>query len=69
MMATDQVDYLVVDARDFGPQAFKRAEYGPWTQLARSLLRPVDTLVFAHPPDAAVVFRDGPVAVVDLHKL
>ena len=71
MMATDHVDYLVVDARDFGPEALKRAEYGPWTALARTLFRagPVDTLVFAHPPAAAVVFRDGPVAVVDLHKL
>ena len=71
MMATDHVDYLVVDARDFGPAAMKRAEYGPWTVLARSLLNaaPMDKLVFAHPPDAAVVFRNGPVAVVDLHKL
>ena len=31
MMATDHVDYLVVDARDFGPDAIKRAEYLMWT--------------------------------------
>ena len=71
MMATDHVDYLVVDARDFGPEAIRRAEYGPWTLLARSLLGagPMDKLVFAHPPAGAVVFRDGPLSVVDLHKL
>ncbi len=71
MMATDHVDYLVVDARDFGADAVKRAEYGPWTQLARMLVTagPRDQMLFAHPPDAAVVYRDGPVTVVDLHKL
>jgi len=71
MMAADHVDYLVVDAEDFGPQAMKRAEYGPWTDVARALINagPMDKLLFAHPPDAAVVFRSGTMAVVDLHKL
>ncbi|HWE27369.1 MAG TPA: hypothetical protein VHB97_05165 [Polyangia bacterium] len=71
MMAADHVDYLVVDSRDFGPDADKRAEYLMWTSLARSLLGggPRDMLVFAHPPEPAVVFRSGPVTVIDLHKL
>src|SRR6185312_8916911 len=71
MMAADHVDYLVVDADDFGPLAMKRAEYGPWTDLARSLINagPMDKLLFAHPPANAVVFRSGTMAVVDLHKL
>ncbi|HEX8952797.1 MAG TPA: hypothetical protein VF945_13170, partial [Polyangia bacterium] len=71
MMAADRIDYLVVDARDFGGDAMKRAEYGPWTPLARSLVAagPADKMLFAHPPDGAVIFRNGPVAVVDLHKL
>ena len=71
MMAADKIDYLVVDGQDFGPQASKRAEYGPWTSLARSLVAagPPDQMIFAHPPAGAVVFRRGLVTVVDLHKL
>jgi hypothetical protein len=71
MMTTDHVDYLVVDARDFGPDASKRAEYLMWTPLARSLVGagPVDKLFFAHPPRAAIASRFGPVMVIDLHKL
>lgn len=71
MMAADHVDYLVVDARDFGPAAMKRAEYLMWTPLARSLVAagPTDRMIFAHPPASAIVFHDGPVSVVDLHKL
>ena len=71
MMATDHVDYLVVDARDFGPDAAKRADYAMWTSLARTLIAagPADQMLFAHPPDAAIVFRNGPVSVVDLRKL
>ena len=71
MMATDHVDYLVVDARDFGPQAVKRAEYLMWTGLARSLIAagPRDQMLFAHPPEKAVVFKRGPIAVIDLHRL
>lgn len=71
MMDADHVDYLMVDARDFGPEAVKRADYLMWAPLARSLLAagPPDKLLFAHPPDAAVVYRNGPVSVVDLHKL
>ena len=71
MMDVDHVDYLVVDARDFGPDANKRAEYLMWTPLARQLLGagPVDKLFFAHPPAGAVVAKNGPVSVIDLHKL
>jgi hypothetical protein len=67
----DHVDYLVVDARDFGRDAWKRAEYLNWTGLARAQLAagPIDQMIWAHPPDAAVVFRNGPEAVVDLRKL
>lgn len=71
MIETDHVDYLVVDARDFGPDAMKRAEYLMWTPLARSMIAagPVDQLVWAHPPDKAVVWKSGPLSVIDLHKL
>jgi len=71
MRDTDHVDYLVVDGQDFGPDAIKRAEYLMWSPLARSLIfaGPRDKLLFAHPPDAAVVWRRGLVTVVDLHKL
>ncbi|HEY1587360.1 MAG TPA: hypothetical protein VGH63_16805, partial [Polyangia bacterium] len=71
MMATDHVEYLVVDARDFGPEAMKRADYLMWTGLARTLIAagPPDQMIFAHPPDAAVVFKSGSVSVVDLRKL
>ena len=71
MMAADKIDYLVVDGEDFGPLALKRAEYGPWTPLMRSLVAagPPEKMIFAHPPDAAVVYRRGLVTVVDLHKL
>jgi hypothetical protein len=42
-----------------------------WTPLARSLINagPLDQMIFAHPPERAVVHRDGPVVVIDLHKL
>jgi hypothetical protein len=30
---------------------------------------PADQMLFAHPPPQAVVFRSGPVTVIDLHKL
>jgi hypothetical protein len=71
MMAADHVDYVVADARDFGPEASKRAEYLMWTSLARMLIArgPADQMLFAHPPPQAVVFRSGPVTVIDLHKL
>jgi hypothetical protein len=71
MIDADHVDYLVVDARDFGPEAMKRAEYLMWTGLARSMIAagPVDQLIWAHPPEKAVVWKNGPVTVVDLHKL
>ncbi len=71
MIDTDHVDYLVVDTRDFGPEAIKRAEYLMWSPFARALITagPVDQMVFAHPPPDAVVSRIGPVLVLDLHKL
>jgi hypothetical protein len=71
MMAVDHVDYLVVDSRDFGPDAIKRAEYLMWTGLARSLINagPRDKMLFANPPAAAVVFHFATVTVIDLHKL
>jgi hypothetical protein len=71
MMAADHVDYLVVDSRDFGTEAIKRAEYLMWTGLARSLLNagPRDKLLFANPPAGAVVFHFATVTVIDLHKL
>ncbi|HEY2743240.1 MAG TPA: hypothetical protein VGL86_01400, partial [Polyangia bacterium] len=71
MMDTDHVDYLVIDTRDFGSDAVKRAEYSMWSPFARQLIlaAPIDQLYFAHPPPAAVVSRIGPTLVIDLHKL
>ena len=71
MMQADHVDYLIVDERDFGADALNRATYAMWTPLARSLITagPVDQMIFAHPPDEAIAFRNGPVVVIDLHKL
>ena len=71
MMARDGVDYMIVDARDYGADAIKRADYLMWSSLARSLIfaGPTAQLYFAHPPPAAVVARFGPVEVIDLHKL
>lgn len=66
------VDYLVVDMRDFGPKARERASYvEPWTTRARRLLDrgPPASLVLAVPPPEAVVFADGPIRVLDAHKL
>lgn len=67
----DHVDYLVVDARDFGPDARRRAEYLNWTALARAQIAagPVDQLLWAHPPADAIAFHDGNDSVVDLRKL
>jgi hypothetical protein len=72
MIAEDHIDYLVVDSRDFGPDALNRCKYiAAWTAIARRQLTagPIDQMIWAHPPDKAIVFRDGPVAVVDLRKL
>ena len=71
MMAADHVDYLVVDARDFGPDAMKRAEYLMWSPLTRALVSagPADKMLFAHPPAGAIVAHVGPLSVLDLHKL
>jgi hypothetical protein len=70
--ATYHVDYLVVDALDFGPDALQRSRYTePWTTLARQLLTatPPQNMALAHPPPAAIAFRDGTIMVLDLKKL
>ena len=53
------------------PSALKRADYAMWSPVARALISagPVDKLLFAHPPAAAVVARNGPLSVIDLGKL
>jgi hypothetical protein len=64
-----RVDYLLVDARDFGPDARKRARYyAPWGALAGRLLdaAPAESLALAHPPAACVTFSSGPLQVLDL---
>ncbi|HEX2568324.1 MAG TPA: hypothetical protein VH877_02115 [Polyangia bacterium] len=66
------VDYMVVDALDFGPDALRRSRYTePWTTLAQRLIAatPPDRMALAHPPPGAVVFRDGTMMVIDLKKL
>jgi hypothetical protein len=67
----EHIDFLVVDSRDFGPEAYRRAQYAMWTPLMQQLLYagPQDKLVWRTPPPAAIVFRDGTSMVIDLHKL
>ena len=63
------VDYLIVDSRDFGPDAVKRAKYfEPWGMLTGQLLLGVDaaTLPLAHPPRSTIVFEDQNQQVIDL---
>jgi hypothetical protein len=70
--AREHVNYLLVDARDFGPQALARsAEKQPWLSFNRQLLAetPPANMALAHPPEAAVAFRNGPVTVLDCSKL
>ncbi len=66
------VDYLILDERDFGPDARRRARYyEPWQTLAGQLLDrgPADSLALAHPPTASIAFRDGTRLVIDARKL
>jgi hypothetical protein len=72
LAALYHVDYLIVDSRDFGPEAKPRSKYlEPWTTVAANLIArgPVQQLFFADPPRDAVVFTDGPTLVIDLHKI
>ncbi len=64
-----EVDYLLVDKRDFGPDAMKRARYfEPWGTLNTQLLSGVaaDALALAHPPASAIVFETPDQSVIDL---
>jgi len=66
------VDYVLVDRRDFGDDARSRARYyEPWGSLNEQLLAGVDpdSLALAHPPEAAIAFRAGPHALLDLRRL
>jgi hypothetical protein len=65
------IDYLVVDTRDFGPDARKRAIYAsPWTEYALALVsRARNHFSLAHPPAETIAFRDGPILVLDGKKL
>jgi hypothetical protein len=67
----EKIDYLIVDLRDFGAEAIQRAIYvSPWTEHAqRRIFAARGVLALAHPPDAAIVFRDGPNLVLDAKKL
>ena len=63
------VDYVIVDTRDFGSDAVRRAKYfEPWGTLTAKLLAGVDasTLALAHPPQSAIVFEGENQRVVDL---
>jgi hypothetical protein len=65
------VDYLVVDQRDFGAEAHKRARYvSPWTEYAQArILRSRGVFALKLPPASAIVHRDGFVLVLDVSKL
>jgi hypothetical protein len=66
------VDLLYVDVSDFTPAANnRRFNDMTFADIARNytLREPRYREALAHPPDDAVVFRDGPVRVIDLHKL
>ncbi len=65
------LDYLVVDTRDFGRDARKRASYAsPWTEYAHWLIgRAHGKFALAAPPPETIAFRDGPVLVLDAKKL
>jgi hypothetical protein len=65
-----QVDYLIADERDFGPAARERARYyAPFDALNARLIAVTQQFALAAPPPAAVVYRDGPRFVLDLHAL
>jgi hypothetical protein len=65
------LDYLVVDTRDFGVAARKRAVYAsPWTEYALRLIGHArGHFALAAPPPETIAFRDGPVLVLDAKKL
>lgn len=67
--AENRIHYMVVDARDFGPDAVARSRYAePWNRLTAELVlrQPVESLVLAQPAATCVTFRDGPMQLVDL---
>jgi hypothetical protein len=67
------VTHVVMDERDFGPQAMSRARYAePWnTLLRKELLRTANkrNLVLRSPPPEAIVFHEGTEIVLDLSRL
>ncbi len=65
------VDYLVVDERDFGKDAFTRARYvSPWTEVAmRRIAAAQGAFALAQAPPDAIAFRAGPLVVLDAKKL
>ena len=71
-----RLTHVVVDTRDFGPQAEGRASSDRgiakrWKDRAQRLIRTNRPKGFAlaDPPPQSVVFSDGPVKVVDLGRL
>jgi hypothetical protein len=62
-----RVDYLILDEREFGPDAAERARYyEPWGSLAASLVAGDHAL--AHPPPGRIVHRDGNRLVVSVSQ-
>jgi hypothetical protein len=71
MVDKEHVDYLVVDARDFGNDALKRSRYvSPWTETAQLYIQNAHgRFALAAPPPEVIVFREGSVLVIDCKKL
>ena len=65
------IDYLVVELRDYGKDAVKRAKYvSPWSEYAHGrILAARATFALADPPANAIVHRDGTLVVLDAHLL
>ena len=63
------VGVLLVDVRDFGPNAVERAHlFEPWGSWMKQLAAR-GHFALEHPPASAILLRRDPWIVVDLHKL
>ena len=63
------VDYLVIDRRDYGPQPPRYFEpFDHWAEEAHAQMQQAGPETLRHSASAAV-FIDGPLLVLDLHRL
>jgi len=65
------IDFLLVDLRDYGIEAMKCARYvSPWTENAQRKINPAHgQYALAHAPPESIVFKDGLYVVIDSKKL